>query len=397
MTDEEDTQLGINGDNVQQPPDSSSRHWLKPQHNADSQRLSDVLRDITRLVSDWVWEISPDLKFTYMSPRIFETLGFHPAELRDMKLLDLGTPVNNAGETVEIDWWRPFRAQPFLTKNKLNEERLIELSGVPVFDPETGDFQGVRGTAIDTTERREYERKLQTARDDAEMANRHKSDFLHRLVDEIRTPLKVIRQTTRNITALAENSAQTDEIAVLKDSTSRIEGLVREILDLARLEAGQMDFSLETLGPTSVVDECLEDVKSLADKHKVRILGVHQWEGSIAVDRQRFKQVLLNLITNGIKYNRVGGQLTVSTSKADSRRYRLSVSDEGAAFPEGSQEELFEPFSPLRKPEQHDGTGLGLAISKQLVEKMHGNIGVCGDAANGSTFWIEFPAETKID
>lgn len=158
-----------------------------------------------------------------------------------------------------------------------------------------------------------------------------------------------------------------------------------------------MDFEMEAVGPTAVVDECLIDVQPLAEKRNVRILGVHQWDGSIAVDRDRFKQVLLNLITNGIKYNREGGQLTIATSREDPRRYRLSVTDEGAGIPDSYHDDLFQPFSPLRNPVQNEGSGLGLAISKYLVEHMHGSIGMSRDTNSGSTFWIEFPAEVKIN
>jgi len=375
---------------------TSSRHWLKPQHNADSQRLSDVLRDITRLVSDWVWEISPDLRFTYMSPRIFETLGFHPAELRNLSLLDLGTPVNDARETVKVDWQRPFRGQLFVAKNKLNEERLIELSGVPVFDDETGSFQGVRGTAVDITERLDFERRLESARGEVEMTDRHRSAFLHRLVDEIRVPLESIRQTTQQVGMSLEAPTLADHTLMLHKAEERLAGLANGILDLARLEAGQMDFNTETICPTTVVDECLEELQSLADTRQVRILGVHHWDGSIAVDRRRFKQVLLHLITNGIKFNRLGGQLTIAASRDDPRHYRLSLSDEGLGIPEESYDDLFEPFSPLRNPGRDEGNGLGLAISKQLVEHMHGSIGVYKNTPEGSVFWIEFPAENKI-
>nr|MBC8445093.1 PAS domain S-box protein [Rhodospirillaceae bacterium] len=307
MVDETDKTLDQPGEPT--PDGSISSTWLKPQHNADPQRLSDVLRDITRLVSDWVWEVSPTLKFTYMSPRIFETLGFHPAELRDTTLLDLGTPINQAGDPVSIDWHRPFRAQLFSARNKLNDERLIELSGVPVFDAMSGKFSGVRGTAIDITERRQIEQKLQKARDDAEKVNRQRSTFLHTLSDEIRAPLGVILQAAGQM----EQAALSRHMSDIQGAGDRLEHLANEILYLAQLEAGQMEFTMEPVAPTAIVDECLHDVEPLAQERNVRILGVHQWDGSIAVDRHRFKQVLLNLITNGIKYNRVGGQLTIAT------------------------------------------------------------------------------------
>lgn len=390
MVDETDKTLDQPGEPT--PDGSISSTWLKPQHNADPQRLSDVLRDITRLVSDWVWEVSPTLKFTYMSPRIFETLGFHPAELRDTTLLDLGTPINQAGDPVSIDWHRPFRAQLFSARNKLNDERLIELSGVPVFDAMSGKFSGVRGTAIDITERRQIEQKLQKARDDAEKVNRQRSTFLHTLSDEIRAPLGVILQAARQM----EQADPSRHMSDIQGAGDRLEHLANEILYLAQLEAGQMEFTMEPVAPTAIVDECLHDVEPLAQERNVRILGVHQWDGSIAVDRHRFKQVLLNLITNGIKYNRVGGQLTIATLRGDPRRYRLCVTDEGARIPEHYHDDLFRPFSHLRSPDNDGETGFGLAITKQLVECMHGHIGFSPDNDEGSTFWIEFPAETRI-
>ncbi len=369
--------------------------WLRPQHDANAQHLSDVLRDVTRLVSDWVWEISPDLKFTYMSPRIFEALGFHPAELRDKTMMDLGTPVDETGDTVEINWKRPFRGQLFSTKNKLNEERMFELSGIPVYDRDTGAFKGIRGTASDLTEERRSSANLEQAKSEAEAINRLRTDFLNSLAAEIQGPLQALLSSSRQIGSTssdADTSRITDDI---ETAGNRLMALANDIQYLARLETGAMDFSLEPVLPGSVVDECLEDLAPLARERKVRILGVHQWDGRIAVDRQHFKQVLTNLISNGIRFNRTGGQLTVASSREDTRHFRLCITDEGEKIPDQALSELFMPFSQLRQSGEEDRPDLSMAITKQLVENMKGSIGCKSGSSEGLTLWVEFPAVSR--
>ena len=111
------------------------------------------LDDLTRLVSDWVWETDRDFRLTYVSERVMEVLGLLPLELVGKSLLDLGTFPTQEEESSGINWRSPFRDAPFETRDRDGNQRMFLISGMPVFDPETGDFSGVRGIAENVTER----------------------------------------------------------------------------------------------------------------------------------------------------------------------------------------------------------------------------------------------------
>ena len=118
------------------------------------------LHDITRLVSDWVWETDAEFRLTYVSFRVFELLGFHALELVGQKLTDIGRFIAESGDTFDVDWHSPFRDVAFEVKDRTGDMRQLLVSGLPVYSRKTGDFEGVRGTAEDITTRRRAERAL---------------------------------------------------------------------------------------------------------------------------------------------------------------------------------------------------------------------------------------------
>ena len=170
-------------------------------------------------------------------------------------------------------------------------------------------------------------------------------------------------------------------------------GLINEVLDIARIEAGRLPISLEPVQLPGVVREALDLAASLAANMNVRLRGGEAIpDRHILADNQRLKQVLLNLLSNAIKYNRQGGTVTVAYEDAAGGRLRIKVSDVGPGIPPDRMERLFTPFERLGAEKTDvEGTGLGLALSKRLVEAMGGSMGVESAVGQGSTFWAEFP------
>lgn len=241
--------------------------------------------------------------------------------------------------------------------------------------------------------------ELLGAKNEAERANHSKSEFLSRMSHELRTPLNAILGFGQLLEISAQEPKQQRQVGHILSAGKHLLSLINEILDLSRVESGQMTLSLEPVPLTELVEESLSLVRPLAEAHGVRLApppalhrGCH-----VRADRTRLRQVLINLLSNGIKYNRPGGDLTVhidllphsqaGTSGPDT--VRLRVQDAGMGLTLEQQARLFTPFERLDADDRHiEGTGIGLALSKRLVDLMGGQIGVESQLGQGSTFWI---------
>jgi signal transduction histidine kinase/CheY-like chemotaxis protein len=236
---------------------------------------------------------------------------------------------------------------------------------------------------------------LMEAKQAAEKANRAKSEFLSRMSHELRTPLNAILGFGQLLDSGIDASRSTDKqyLKHIMNSGHHLLSLINEVLDLARIDAGKFELKLEQINVPEVLDECLLLVQPLANTHNIAV-SIERSDDKLFVwgDPKCLKQIILNLISNAIKYNREGGSVTVAYRKTIDGRIRLSVTDTGAGIPKEKWEQLFQPFSRLgAENSQIEGTGIGLAISKNLVEAMNGSIGFESTAEVGSEFWIKLP------
>src|SRR2546422_2845312 len=170
-------------------------------------------------------------------------------------------------------------------------------------------------------------------------------------------------------------------------------GLINEILEIARIESGQLPLSPEPVPVGDAIQRVLDLARPLAAARGIELdtTGAALHPRHVWADQQRLQQVLLNLVSNGIKYNRDGGRLTVACDVAQDGRLRIRVTDTGPGIAPALPERLFQPFDRLGAEQRGvEGTGLGLALSKRLVEAMGGTIGVESQPSAGSTFWVEF-------
>lgn len=248
------------------------------------------------------------------------------------------------------------------------------------------------GILRDISERKQYEREMIAAKDQAEQANNAKSEFLSSMSHELRTPMNAILgfgQLLEIDEELSEDQADyVDEI--LKAGRHLLE-LINEVLDLSRIESGTINLSMETLSCTELITECLALVKPIAQGLGIVINEPIIGGYVIRADRTRLKQVLLNLLSNAIKYNRPQGEVSVQTTRRDGL-VRLAVSDTGYGIAAARKQEVFQPFSRLGAEETDiEGTGIGLTISRRLMEMMGGKIDMESEVGQGSTFWIELP------
>lgn len=259
-----------------------------------------------------------------------------------------------------------------------------------------GQIQYVFNIFTDITDILAGREALRVAKEDAENANRAKSDFLSNMSHELRTPLNAILGFAQMLEM--DNKlgvAHKDNVKEIVRGGRHLLHLVDEVLDLSEIEAGKVTLALESVRYSDVIDEAWSLVAPLALAQKVTLHKDVSRQMVVRANRTRLKQVALNLLSNGIKYNRQGGEIAVRTLYSDAETVRLEVTDTGVGIAADRIEDVFQAFIRLGDPEGlTEGTGIGLNISKQLVEMMAGRIGVISQLAVGSTFWVELPLGT---
>ncbi|MCC7413793.1 MAG: PAS domain S-box protein [Gammaproteobacteria bacterium] len=259
------------------------------------------------------------------------------------------------------------------------------------------EAEGVRlviGLARDVTERKSFEAELVHARDEAEQASQAKSQFLSRMSHELRTPLNAVLGFAELLEIdPALDVTQKDNVEEIRKAGGHLLALINDILDLARIESGRVDLSLETIAAEPLVRECLLLSEPLVNQRELRILfergtGEDLW---LRADRVRLKQVLINLLSNATKYNTPGGTVTVSLERAGDRA-GIRVADTGPGIAPELLPRLFAAFDRLGADERGiEGTGIGLLIARHLVELMGGELTVHSDPGRGSAFTVMLP------
>jgi signal transduction histidine kinase/ActR/RegA family two-component response regulator len=296
----------------------------------------------------------------------------------------------------EIEEWCQNTLQEF-TKNDSDQEFLI--SGERWIRGRRKKLSdgSIASIHFDITEAKLREREFELARSEADEANRAKSEFLASMSHELRTPMNAILgfgQLLQNNPGEPLSEVQFDHTQQILKGGDHLLDLIDQVLELSKVEAGNINLAIENVVPQEIIEESLNMVLTLAHDKGVSLeFDSSNSEFSLLwTDKNRFRQILLNLLSNAIKYNQVGGSVSVTAEKVNEKNLRISVADTGSGIPQEIQAGLFEPFDRLgREAGEIEGSGIGLTITRQLIDIMDGDIGFESTEGSGSIFWIELP------
>jgi signal transduction histidine kinase/ActR/RegA family two-component response regulator/HAMP domain-containing protein len=250
-------------------------------------------------------------------------------------------------------------------------------------------------------EARVAERTAQLAAASAETgrASAAKTEFLSRMSHELRTPLNGILGFGQLLEMEALSADQEESVAQILRAGRHLLGLINEVLDVSRIEAGRLQLSLEAVSVGETLHAALDLVRPWAtDKGIALQAEAGETHRHVLADRQRLQQVLLNLLSNAVKYNRPGGAVTVACDETPDAQLRIRVTDTGHGIASDKLARLFTPFERLGADATGvEGTGLGLTLSKHLVEVMGGTLSVESEVGVGSTFSVNLPLAQAPD
>ncbi len=266
-------------------------------------------------------------------------------------------------------------------------------------------LQSIANVLAAATERRRTEEALGQARRDAEKADHAKSEFLSRMSHELRTPLNAILGFSQLLEMSALDARQREGTGHILKAGRHLLGLIDEVLDVARIESGRMDFDFASVETEVVLRDCMAMLQPMAATRSITLAlepaTAEAGPTRVWADERRLRQVVLNLLSNAVKYSYPTGRVTLTSQPlpGNPARVRIGVRDTGPGISTADRARLFTPFERLGA--QHtttEGSGLGLALTKRLTEAMGGAIDVESTLGAGSFFWVEFDApESRQD
>ncbi|CAK0772798.1 putative Histidine kinase [Azospirillaceae bacterium] len=388
------------------------------------ERYRAVVEDQTELLC----RFTPDERLTFVNQAFAFAFGTDSKELIGHRIDSL-VPVKARTHTfTPLEPTTTYECKVKLSDNNDHWQQWVERA---IFDRD-GNIVEYQAVGFNITDRKRAEEGMRLAKEEADKANQAKSAFLSSMSHELRTPLNAILGFSQMLEVNPREPLTSTQKScvthILKGGRHLLE-LIDQILDLARIESGHINLSIEVVSPLSVLEECLNLIRPVAAKAGITLTIA---DGKIPhlqilADYTRLTQVLLNLISNAVKYNRPHGSVTImlmpvaaprathsTSSRVQNERthspsmnasqandkpsfLRIQVSDTGFGIPEHKVSELFKPFNRLGMEGRGiEGTGIGLTITRQLVQLMNGDIGVRSVINLGTDFWVDLPLANAV-
>ena len=353
--------------------------------------------------ADWFWETDTEHRFTFISERLLAAYNFDPAVVLGRtreELAKIMLPAQRIAFTKHLEdlaAHRPFRDFEYSLIDGNGDLRHARVNGTPVFTDD-GTFMGYRGFARDITRERQSDLALRTAKEEAELANRAKTEFLANMSHELRTPLNSIigfSDILVNETFGTMNVPQYKEYAGdINDAGKHLLQLINDLLDLARIERGQMNLNEQRLDMGLVVNACHRLVRERALEAGVSLMVDCPADlPPLLADELRVKQALVNLLSNAIKFTERGGAVYVIVRRQEDGAVRLTVTDTGIGISPENMAVALSEFGQVdgTLTRKHEGTGLGLTLSRKLIELHGGALEIDSEVGEGTSVHLVFP------
>lgn len=398
------------------------------QHSAleHSNQARDRLEDFLECSADWLWEIDANGHLSFLSSRITQIAGKPAALLAGRRFGDIGEfvepAVGDLTDTASFRERQPFRDLRFQVEDRDGEIREQHISGVPVFDPFSGRFLGFRGTGTDISQQvadrdaldqsnrrldatlqalREKNTALALAFDQADAANRTKSQFLANISHELRTPLNAIIGFSEILRmeffGPIGNEQYRSYATDIHTSASHLLDLITDILDLATIDSGRRELSYHDV---AVNDEVQYGLRLIQEQTEQKDLVVDASFDPrmpvIQADRRSVRQMVTNLLTNAVKFTPSGGRIDVETIH-DGDTVLLIVRDTGVGIPQEDLDRVTLPFERGIQDysRKQEGTGLGLSLTKSLVEMHGGGVEITSRVGEGTAVQLRLPVRQE--
>jgi signal transduction histidine kinase len=357
------------------------------------------LRDFAEMASDWFWEQDAELRFVPIrfagSPLASDELSLFGKRRWEVNETSQA-PGQWANHRMDLLARRPFRDFRFARPAKDGKVQHVSINGVPMFD-EAGGFAGYRGTGRDITALVEAEAELRRSKDQAEASSSAKSAFLANMSHELRTPLNAIIGFAELIHAQRAGRITDDHVGWagdILDGGRHLLDLINDVLELSRIEAGRYDLAENDVDLGLVSRSCLAMIRSLADKSEVRLeCTIPTHAVVVRADQRAIKQVVLNLLTNAVKFTEPDGLVSVGIERGPDGTVSLVVADTGIGIDPEALPKLGKPFvqADASTSRRYGGSGLGLAISSRLVALHGGTLTIRSALGQGTSVLVTFP------
>ena len=369
---------------------------LEGQLKRDGEVIQLLLNDLGSDIRDWLWETDAEGRLIYHSPQLVKILGGPTAALTGSAFVQEFFGSHDPALAAKLSTGEILKDELLTTKIN-GDEKYWSVSAKPL-TLEGGAFGGYRGVARDITTQRRQENLIARARDEAEQANEAKSQFLGVISHELRTPINAIVGFSEVLSAgQGENlslSARREYLGTILESAKHLQGLINDVLEATRIERGTLVLDEQPTDAAELVEITVKIVRDHATSARISIVARVIDDVVVIGDMTRLKQVILNVLTNAIKFSPEGGVVNVDMLRNPKGDLVIVVRDAGIGISVEDAKRVFEPFVQVENGpnRRFGGMGLGLAIARRIARMHSGDLELNGETGVGTEARLTLPA-----